>query len=213
VDTGGVNSIPQNVYHELDRVPEIPTTANDPADYGTPFADPGTGDGVTTAYWFTQSFSVPGVPASNSLMTVLQSVGSDAGSYITFSTGDLSANFLSGLNFGVDLEDHPNRFGPDSGIYNYDPDTGEGYWEGWAWMYFIGTPQAPVDGQSSPDSSGLPNTTYPDMGLGDYTVGRLNGYGGGFTLSYEKTSITFSAMTSTENGELVHKISVKHKKQ
>lgn len=206
VDGGtGAYVIDQNEYHALDRVPKI-LSQSGPSPYNEPFLAPG-----ETEFWFDVPFSVDDVPASTKLLDFIRdTVGADtSGSYITFNTDDISSSFLFNLNFG-DI-DGIHRFKHDDGQYWYDKETGEGGWDGWAWMYFIGTPEDPIEGQLQPSgSSGLPTTAYPGVGLADFDVGMLNATPnqGAFTLSYEKTQFVFSALTATENGESVHRLKV-----
>jgi hypothetical protein len=207
VDTGTTNPIPQDAYHALDRRPVLPTIST-PKPYDDPYTAP-----RGTAFWYDQSFSVPNVPGTTMLMTVLQnSVAASAGSYITFNSGDITANFINAFGFGG------HRFEKDAGIYQYNPNTKEGYWEGWGVMYFIGTYDAPIPGQEQPyGPSGLPDTSYPGLGLGQFDVDMLNETTaehtnlGTFTLSYEKTAFSFTAIdTTAENGETVHTITTRH---
>lgn len=182
-------------------------------------------------YWFTQSFTVPNVPDNSSLIDVVKAAGNAAASYITFpgGAGDISDDFLFFLNFGGDgtTGDEDHRFGGDIGIYSYDPSTGKGYWEGWGWMYFIGLPvpangSGTITGQPQPyGDSGLPTGAYPGLALNQYLVARLmdgtilpedpfptwpGGGNGTFTLSYEKTWVSFTAISTVENGETVYTI-------
>jgi len=211
-------------YHRLDRVPGN-TTAGQPATYGPVFNAPllpPPPPGNTNDWWFSKSFDMSNVAATYSLMDVLQHrVGvASSGSHITFGAGDISSSFLTALNFAVDAQGAPNHIGGDPGDYGYDPSTGEGHWEGWGWMFYIGTPAAPTLGQTQPSgSSGLPTTAYPGIGLGTFTVPMLFAapnvpleVQGTFTLSYEKSQFTFTTSSATENGELVCRISGEHSK-
>lgn len=202
VDGGtGAYVIDQDAYHALDRVPVI-LSQSGPSPYEQPFPAPG-----ETEFWFDVPFSVEDVPASTKLLDFIRdTVGAGtSGSYITFNTGDISSGFLFNLNFGGRFFEH------DDGQYWYDEETDEGGWDGWAWMYFIGTPEDPIEGQIQPSgSSGLPTTAYPGVGLADFDVGMLNASPNqsAFTLSYEKTQFIFSTSTATENGEFVHRLRV-----
>jgi hypothetical protein len=218
-----------DTYHRLDRVPDMTKPPNPdpvPATYGEPFPDPGALDEPQADYWFEQSFRAENIPDGDYLLDFILNYVDDGAldpptSYITEVTAEktsdkIDTNQLLSLDFGG------NSFAHDEGQYDFDEGTGEGEWDGWAWMYFIGTPQAPVYDQPQPyGDADLPDSSFPGLGLGEYTVSRLNGtnppppepqgVGNGiFTLCYGKSRFSFTAETTTENGETVHRVHCKH---
>ncbi|MDR1247658.1 MAG: hypothetical protein LBK57_11685 [Clostridiales Family XIII bacterium] len=222
--------------HRLDRVPnptESPDPGPVPATYGPHFADPG-GEPDPGNYWFVNPFSESDVPDISLLDFIQNYVADDSPSpppppshlsYITEVTAEetspeRASEQLLSLMFG---DDH--TFAHDDGQYWYEEDEDEniiGGWDGWGFMYFIGTPEEPFGDQPQPyGPDGLPDDSFPGLGLGEYTVSRLNGINpplpapqgvgnGAFTLCYVKTRFLFTALTTTENGETVHRVHCKH---
>ena len=202
-------------YYSLDRVPVLNSQEGVPATYGGRFTDPGPSYNLTE-YWLTKSFAIS-QPTSAFLLDVINAIGGVASSFINNVQTAASVN-LKSLNFGTNPA---NPFNNDDGYFDLeeDPESGEykGRWVGWSWMYFIGSPQNRITGQPQPHGqSGLPDTAYPGLTLGEYDVARLLSYhgqqvdGNAFTLSYEKTAVTFDNWPTTENGETVHKIKCSH---
>jgi len=217
-----------DAYHQMDRVPVVSHDSMAepvPATYEDPFEDPGVAAGEDpTGFWFNQSFTSPVVGASTLLYEVIQKIAMQDLSYVIDPqfTGPpkLPTVNLKTLEFGGNL------FDLDSGYYDLvqDPETLQwsGRWIGWSFMYYIGTPQHPVSGQPQPHGpEGLPNGSYPGLTLGEYDVATLVsfanqqavGVGNAFTLSYERVGVAFGHETTTENGELVHKIKISHIKK
>ncbi|MDR1061397.1 MAG: hypothetical protein LBL83_09370 [Clostridiales bacterium] len=89
---------------------------------------------------------------------------------------------------------------------NYDYENYPPYitWDGTDWMYFIGTPNHPIDTYNGEHGDAYPNDT-----LDVFTVANLPTEGDGsmsFTLSWEKMAFTFEPETTEENGEKVHRL-------
>jgi hypothetical protein len=152
--------------------------------------------GVSEPTWFASPLAVP-IAAGSSLMDVIFAVDETGtatpSSYITNVDTDSTATFLEGFSFHNSTDDDYYDNGSYSWIWNGDhTDITGGVWEGWSWMYFIGSPQSPVV------NPGAHGPYYPDLTLAEYTVSD----GLNFTLSYEHLRVAFEVRAEIVSGKV-----------
>jgi hypothetical protein len=177
--------------------------------------------------WFSDPYELS-VPAGATLLDFIKdyvpddgnSHGTAAESYVTnvITTG----SWLEGFKFHDSVA--PLYYSQAEYSEPYEKEDGHWYmtYEGKDWMYFCGSPSAPVDFVPWPDDPFIepdPHPSpYPPLTLDQFLASRLagDGYGNQFTLSYEEMWIEFQVSSGTVDGEPVHtliKKEVKHKRK